>query len=145
MPNLNSNKHYKNNVIRSAYNYKALQVLRFASQFVILFPSPSCIRAATYVLKATSFISSSVTLHYTSFAATICCKSWHTILAQVKAQVMHFPLRKAFATILTGFHSAALCPAFISVAFSPSAACNCTFSHMYKAIEAYILNGFYFF
>ena len=38
--------------------------------------------------------------------------------------MLHIPLRKAIATILTGLHFATLRPAFISVALSPSAAYN---------------------
>lgn len=76
------------------------------------------------VLHATSFISSFVPLHYTTFAAR------HLLQGMA-----HYPAHKAkhkwctylFAshpTILTGFHSAPLRPTFISVAFSPPAANN---------------------
>lgn len=84
------------------------------------------IRHGSYcVLHATSFISSFVPLHYTTFAACPFATRHGTLFnAQSKAQVMHIPFRKAIATILTGFRSATLRPTFISVAFSPPAANN---------------------
>ncbi len=48
----------------------ALRVLRYASQFVTLLAAHTAfVTAATCVLHATSFISSFVPLHYTTFAA----------------------------------------------------------------------------
>ena len=78
------------------------------------------------VLHATSFISSSVPLHYTSFAADpfasrlgIPCQ-YHRCTAQWACT----SLSQAIPTILTGFHFAALRHSFTSVAFSPPAAHN---------------------
>lgn len=104
----------------------ALRVLRFATQFVTLLATPvACVRAATCVIHATSFISSSVPLHYTTFAAILFASRHGTLShTQSKAQVMHMLFRKAQATILTGLHSATLRPPFTSVAFSPPAANN---------------------
>ena len=105
----------------------ALRVLRFATQFVTLLAAPTaCVRAATCVLNATSFITSSVPLHYTTFVAKQLASS-HGIPPHRTKQLhsgMHIPLRQSNATILTGFHSASLRPSFISVAFSPPAAYN---------------------
>lgn len=48
----------------------ALRVLRFATQFVTLLATPAaCVRAATCVLHATSFFTSFVPLHFTTFVA----------------------------------------------------------------------------
>ena len=70
-------------------------LLHYVPQFVTLLAAPTAfVRAATCVLHATSFISSFVTLHYTSFIACHCCKAWHTCHTQIKAQVMHIPFRK---------------------------------------------------
>ena len=78
------------------------------------------------VLHATSFISSSVPLHYTSFVANpfasrlgIPCQQHRS-----KAQWECTSLSQASPTILTGFHFAALRHSFTSVAFSPPAAHN---------------------
>ncbi len=102
-------------------------MLRFATQFVTLLAAPTaCVRAATCVLHATSFITSSVPLHYTTFVAKQLASS-HGIPPHRTKQLhsgMHIPLRQSNATILTGFHSASLRPSFISVAFSPPAAYN---------------------
>ena len=74
------------------------------------------------VLHATSFISSFVPLHYTSFVAKPFASCW-------ASQAMHIPshrectsLSQANPTILTGFHFATLRHSFTSVAFSPPAA-----------------------
>ena len=76
------------------------------------------------VLHATSFISSFVPLHYTTFVARPFATRHGTLSnTQSNAQVMHIPFRK-HPKILTGFHSAPLRPTFISVAFSPPAANN---------------------
>ena len=101
-------------------------VLRCATQFVTLLAAPAaCVRAVTCVLYATLFISSFVPLHYTTFAAILFASRHGTLShTQSKAQVMHMPVRKAHATILTGFHFATLRPPFTSVAFSPPAAHN---------------------
>ena len=76
------------------------------------------------VLHATSFITSFVPLHYTSFVAKPFASCW-------ASQAMHIPshrectsLSQANPTILTGFHSASLRHSFTSVAFSPPAAHN---------------------
>lgn len=102
-------------------------MLRFATQFVILLATPTAfVRAATCVLHATSFISSFVPLHYTTFVAKQLASSHgippHHTMPSLSG--MHIPLRQSNATILTGFHSTPLRPAFISVAFSPPAAYN---------------------
>jgi len=83
------------------------------------------IRHGSYcVLHATSFISSSVPLHYTSFVANpfasrlgIPCQQHRS-----KAQWECTSLSQASPTILTGFHFAALRHSFTSVSFSPLAA-----------------------
>ena len=65
------------------------------------------VTAATFVFHATSFISSFVPLHYSTFVAKQFTSRQGTLSQpQSKAQVMHIPFRKANATILTGFHSA---------------------------------------
>ena len=75
------------------------------------------------VLHATLFISSSVPLHFTSFAATRLLQGWDP---QSKHQNQYTGGSPAFTqatpTILTGFHSASLRHPFTSVAFSPPAA-----------------------
>ena len=78
------------------------------------------------VLHATSFISSFVPLHYTTFASNpfatrqgIPCHPQSNTLGYAPA----FP--QTIPTILTGFHSASLRHSFTSVAFSPTAANFC--------------------
>lgn len=85
------------------------------------------IRHGSYcVLHATSFITSFVPLHYTSFAARpfaarlgIPCQH-HKSMTQWECT----SLSQASPTILTGFHFAVLRHSFTSVAFSPLAAYN---------------------
>jgi hypothetical protein len=55
---------------------------------------------------------------------TICCKAWHTIRSTKQSTSDAHTFSQAYATLLTGFHSAPLRPTFISVAFSPPAANN---------------------
>ena len=83
-------------LVRYWHTCIALRVLRFASQFVTLLAAPTaCVRAATCVLHASSFISSFVPLHYTTFAAFDIAKRHGTLSStQGKAQVMHIPFRK---------------------------------------------------
>ena len=77
------------------------------------------------VLHATSFISSFVPLHYTTFAA------WPFAARQGILSDPHSLIQKyapafpqTIPTILTGFHYASLRHSFTSVAFSPPAANN---------------------
>lgn len=77
------------------------------------------------VLHATSFITSFVPLHYTSFAA----KLFASRPGNPKQNTMQHTLgctslSQAIPAILTGFHSATLHHSFTSVAFSPPAAHN---------------------
>ena len=77
------------------------------------------------VLHATSFITSFVPLHYTSFAAKPFASRLSIPLQNTKQHTWECTsLSQANATILTGFHSAALRHSFTSVAFSPPAAHN---------------------
>jgi len=72
-------------LVRYWHTCIALRVLRFATQFVTLLAAPTAfVRAATCVLHATSFISSFVTLHYTTFAALILLQG-----------IAHFPAHRA--------------------------------------------------
>ena len=75
------------------------------------------------VLHATSFISSSVPLHFTSFAASRLLQG-RVPLSRHKSQYTGGSpaFTQATPTILTGFHSASLRHSFTSVAFSPPAA-----------------------
>ena len=96
--------------------YASLHSLSYCLQFLRLRSGSYC------VLHATSFITSFVPLHYTSFAAIHLLQGrahygYHTELVEVCTS-----LSQANATILTGFHSAALRHSFTSVAFSPPAA-----------------------
>jgi len=82
------------------------------------------IRHGSYcVLHATSFITSFVPLHYTSFAARPFATRQgipgHT-QSNTHGNAPAFP--QANPAILTGFHSASLRHSFTSVAFSPPAA-----------------------
>jgi len=97
----------------------ALRGLSCCLQFLLIPHGSFC------VLHATSFIPSSVTLHFTSFVA-VHFASWHGLHCKHTAQrtCSHIPFRKAIPTILTGFHSASLRHPFTSVAFSPPAANN---------------------
>ena len=90
--------------------------------------SSSFLRSGSFcVLYATSFISSFIPLH--------CTRSQPGVLLQVMASRplrfaaiqggMRMPLRKAIATVLTGFHYAPIRPPFTSVASSPLAAFCC--------------------
>ena len=96
----------------------SLRSLSCCLQFLLIPHGSYC------VLHATSFISSFVPLHYTSFVAKPFASCW-------ASQAMHIPshrectsLSQANPTILTGFHSASLRHSFTSVAFSPPAAHN---------------------
>lgn len=80
---------------------------------------------SSYVLHATSFISSFVPLHYTTFVARLFAVRHGTLsTTQSKSTSDAHTFPQTNATILTGFHSATLRPTFISVAFSPPAANN---------------------
>src|SRR5665213_964350 len=90
----------------------ALRVLRYATQFVtLLAASTAFIRAATCVLHATSFITSSATLHYTSFAAIYLLQvmahlSYHTKPVDVCTCLFaSWAITLSSAEVLTGFHS----------------------------------------
>ena len=84
----------------------------------------SCLRSGSYcVLHATSFISSFVPLHYTTFAS----KPFATrqgIPGHTQSNTLGYApaFQQTIPTILTGFHSASLRHSFTSVAFSPPAA-----------------------
>ena len=100
------------------FGYSALlRSLSCCLQFLLIPHGSYC------VLHATSFISSFVTLHYTSFAAKPFASRPGIPLPDTKQHTWEYTsLSQANATILTGFHSAALCHSFTSVAFSPPAA-----------------------
>lgn len=69
--------------------FATLRSLSHFLQFLLIPHGSSC------VLHATSFISSSVPLHYTTFAAWPFAARHGTLSnAQSKAQVMHIPFRK---------------------------------------------------
>ena len=73
----------------------ALRVLRYATQFVTLLAAHTAfVTAAPCVLHATLFITSFVTLHFTSFAAISCYMAWHTSLTQFQLTVLHMPFHK---------------------------------------------------
>jgi hypothetical protein len=75
------------------------------------------------VLHATSFITSFVPLHCTTFAANTFASRLGIPLPDTKQHTWECTsLSQANATILTGFHSASLRHSFTSVAFSPPAA-----------------------
>lgn len=84
------------------------------------------IRHGSYcVLHATSFITSFVPLHYTSFAAyPFASRLGIPYLITETRHRECTSLSQASPTILTGFHFAALRHSFSSVAFSPPAANN---------------------
>ena len=87
----------------------------------------SCgIRHGSYcVLHATSFISSFVPLHYTTFAAKpFAPRQGIPSYTQRNTHGNAPAFPQAIPTILTGFHSASLRHSFTSVAFSPPAAHN---------------------
>ena len=95
----------------------AITGLSYSLQFLLIPHGSYC------VLHATSFITSFVPLHYTTFAAKpFCCKAGHPKphTKQYTWDAPAFP--QAIPTILTGFHFAALRHTFTSVAFSPPAA-----------------------
>ena len=101
------------------------EVLRYAAQFVTLFPPPSFVRAALV-----SFIPlRSFRPPFRSIAPVrthvFCFKPWHTNPATWPQHKCAHVFRKACPTILTGFHFAPLQPSFTSVAFSPPAAFCC--------------------
>ena len=95
----------------------SLRSLACCLQFLLIPHGSYC------VLHATSFITSFVPLHYTTFAAKpFCCKAGHTKphTKQYTWDAPAFP--QVIPAILTGFHSASLRHSFTSVAFSPPAA-----------------------
>ena len=106
-----------NEIVKSGNALRAaIAGLSYYLQFLLIPHGSYC------VLHATSFISSFVPLHYTSFVAKPFASCW-------ASQAMHIPshrectsLSQANPTILTGFHSASLRHSFTSVAFSPPAA-----------------------
>ena len=96
-----------------------LRSLSCCLQFLLIPHGSSC------GFHATLFISSSVSLHFTSFAACRLLQGW---VPPSKHQSQYTGGSPAFTqvtpTILTGFHSASLRHPFTSVAFSPPAAHN---------------------
>lgn len=88
------------------------QLIRHSSRQL---PCPSC-RFVHFALRSAPFH------HVRSYA--VCYKAGHpTSNAQeLSKAVMHLPFRKSHATILTGFHSTPLRPAFTSAPFRPLAA-----------------------
>lgn len=84
------------------------------------------IRHGSYcVLHATSFITSFVPLHYTSFVAGPFAARQGILADPQSLKQKYAPaFPQAIATILTGFHFASLRHSFTSVAFSPPAAHN---------------------
>ena len=106
----------------------ALRVLRCTTQFVTLLATPTAfVRAATCVLRPTSFITSYVPLplhHVRSYSAA----SFHGF-PPASTQSHHTAGSTFHSAIPTlqyspGFINASLRPAFISVGFSPPAANN---------------------
>ena len=95
----------------------SLRSLSCCLQFLLIPHGSYC------VLHATSFITSFVPLHYTTFAAKpFCCKAGHP-KPHTKQYTWDAPaFSQAIPAILTGFHSASLRHSFTSVAFSPPAA-----------------------
>ena len=89
-----------------------LQLIRHSSRQLLC---PSC--------HLIHFVLRSAPLHHVR-SPTICCKAWHTIHSTDQSTSDAHTFSQAYATILTGFHSATLRPTFISVAFSPPAAHN---------------------
>ena len=96
-----------------------LRSLSCCLQFLLIPHGSSC------GLHATLFISSSVPLHFTSFAATRLLQGWVPPSKHKSQYTGGSPaFTQATPTILTGFHSASLRHSFTSVAFSPPAAHN---------------------
>ena len=94
-------------------------VCHAALQFLLIPHGSSC------GLHATLFISSSVSLHFTSFAACRLLQGWVPPSKHKSRYTGGSPaFTQATPTILTGFHSASLRHPFTSVAFSPPAAHN---------------------
>lgn len=88
-------------------------------QFLLIPHGSSC------CLHATLFISFSVSLHFTSFAACRLLQGWVPPSKHKSQYTGGSPaFTQATPTILTGFHSASLRHPFTSVAFSPPAAHN---------------------
>ena len=102
----------------------ALRVFRFATQAVtFLAVHLSCVRGSSCVLHPASFISSSVTLHYTSFAAGHLL-SRHDILWQTHRAYnsMHMPFSKHTLQYSLGF--IALTTSFIHFSRLQSTRCQ---------------------
>jgi len=102
------------------------EVLRFAAQFVTLFPPPSCVRAASVSSMPLRSFRPSFRSIAPVRSQAFCFRSWHPA-PELRSNTggMHMSPRKAIATILTGFHYAPLRPPFTSVASSPLAAFCC--------------------
>ncbi len=95
----------------------AIAGLSYCLQFLRLRSGSYC------VLHATSFITSFVPLHYTSFAAKpFASRQGIPSHTQSNAHGNAPAFSQACPTILTGLHSASLRHSFTSVAFSPPAA-----------------------
>ena len=96
----------------------SLRSLSCCLQFLLIPHGSYC------VLHATSFISSFVPLHSTSFVAKPFASCWASQPMHKATHRECTSLSQANPTILTGFHSASLRHTFTSVAFSPPAAHN---------------------